>query len=227
METNLSTQQLEALLKERKAAEKKEKEKKRKQYEQERSDLVDYLGEFALNIEKAMQELKKEAFTLLPQHRQMMLDYGHLRRGELNKGSFEISNDKYKVQFISQTVKRFDERAQLAEAHLKKFMESFVKKKSLETYELLKSVLERNPKTGDYDIDLINRLYTMEDRFDDADWKAALTLFKEAYKPTGKAQYVKFSVKNTANNSWEALVLDFAKLKISDDAEQEPETTEA
>lgn len=210
---NMSAQELEAILKEKKQAERKEKEQKRKEYEQSRDEVVDRLAGFAVSIEGLLADLKYEAFKELTAFREKMLEYGTLRGKEANKGSFEIKTERYKVIFTSQINKRFDERAQLAEAKLKEFMESFIRKRDQKTYKLVKSLLERNPKTGDYDIDLINRLYTMEDTFDDPNWKAALSLFKESYSPYGTAQYVRYFVKDETNNSWEPIVLDFAKLK--------------
>lgn len=214
VEQTMTTAELEKMLKDRKAAEKAEADKKRKEYESSRDELVDRLASFAEELEGQMRELKYVAFRELIAFRDTMLEYGQLRRKEMNKGNFEIKTDKYKVMFTSQVNKRFDERAQLAEGKLKTFIDSFVKKRDIKTYQLVKSLLERNPKTGDYDIDLINRLYSMEDSFDDQNWKDALKLFKESYSPYGTAQYVRFFVKNETNNSWEPIVLDFAKLKI-------------
>jgi len=142
-----------------------------------------------------------------------MLEYGQIRGGENNKGSFEVKNEKYKIKFSSQVNKCFDERAELAEKKLKEFLASFVKKKDRSAYDLIITLLERNSKTGDFDFDLINRLYKMRDRFNNPLWVEALDMFMESYSPYGTAQYIQFFEKNPTNNCYEAVVLDFAKLK--------------
>ncbi len=223
--SQLSTEQLEALLREKKKAQEEELAAKRKAYETDRDKLINFLGHHAIQCVRSIQTLKDAAMNQLPAFRGRMLQYGDLRRGENNKGSFEIKNDRFKIVFSSQINKRFDERAQLAEARLKKFLETTVKKRDKEIYQLVSSLLERNDKTGDYDIDLINRLYKLEDKFDNEDWREAIRMFKEAYNPTGTAQYVRF-FRMLENGSWEPIVLDFAKLK-SNAPETDAEAAEA
>ena len=128
---------------------------------------------------------------------------------------FQLKNDQYKIEFSSQVNKCFDERAELAEVKLKEFLATFVKKKDKPAYELVMALLERNDKTGDFDINLINRLYKMRDRFDNPLWIEALDMFQESYCPYGTAQYIKFSSKNPDNNGWDAILLDFAKLRTT------------
>lgn len=211
---NLSTEELERVLAQRKHEENEKLRAERKEYEDARERIVNELGTRAFVIMESLELLKGDAFKDLKGFRERMMKYGDIRNGDRNKGNFEIKNDKFKIMFSSQINKRFDERAELAEQKLREFLEGFVKKQSQKTYKLVKSLLERNPKTEDYDISLINRLYAMEEEFDDPNWKEAIKLFKESYSPTGTAQYVRFFKKNE-NNGWDAIVLDFAKNKIT------------
>ncbi len=223
--SKLSAAELEQMLKEKKKEENALQEAKRKRYEDDRNALISDLGGFAETLVLQMLDLKRASFIQLSAFREQMLEYGSLRRGERNKGSFEIKNEDYKIIFTSQINKRFDERAELAETKLRAFLESFIRKKDKAVYSLVKSLLEKN-KAGDYDIDLINRLYKMENDFEDQNWKDAIRLFKESYNPYGTAQYVRFFKKNTTNNAWEAIVLDFAKLGTKVAIEPEPEVKE-
>jgi hypothetical protein len=72
-------------------------------------------------------------------------------------------------------------------------------------------LLERNSITGDLDINNINRLYKMENDFDDPDWVEAIRLFKESYNPKGSVEYVRF-YSRTDNNGWEQINLNFSSL---------------
>ena len=221
---DISVEELEELLNEKKAFANKQKKAKRESYELRRESMINDLCGFAVGLRGQMIDLKLESFMELAKFRLEMLAYGEIRGGENNKGSFEVKNDRYKIKFSSQVNTCFDERAELAETKLKQFLASFVKKNDKKAYTLIMTLMEKNSKTGDFDYDLINRLYKMKDQFQNPLWVEALEMFMESYSPYGTAQYIQFFVKNEGNNSWEAVVLDFAKLKS---AKNEPTTKEA
>lgn len=223
---DMSIEEIQELLKEKQAAETAEKQKKRKDYEDKKEGMINNLGDFAVGLRNQMLDLKAESFADMAQFRLEMLEYGEIRGGEKNKGSFELKNDKYKIVFRSQVNKCFDERAGLAEAKLKEFLASFVKKKDKPAYDLVVTLLERN-KEGDYDFDLINRLYKMRDKFDNPLWHQALDMFMESYSPYGTAQYIQFFEKNPKTNGYEPVVLDFAKVKGAKAIDHDKTQTEA
>lgn len=160
-----------------------------------------------------MQSLKNESTKRLNEFRQKMLEYGDLRRGQKNKGSFELKTDQWKVVFANQIIKKFDEKAILAEKHIAEFLKSFLRKKDKATHDMVSALLKRDEESGQFDIDMINRLYTMEDRFDDPNWRKGIELFKESYAPYSTAQYVRFYQMNDETGAWDLLNLDFAKIK--------------
>jgi len=205
-------EELEAMLEKRKAAEKERLASARKAYENTRERLLATLCVSACNLQEQLSEFKRESFEALQLFREQMLAYGDLRNGTSNKGNFEVKNEHFKIQFSSHILKRFDERAELAEEKLKTFLKTFVKKRDKEVFELVNALLERNEKNGDFDINLINRLYQLEDRFDDENWRDGIRLFKESYSPSGTAQYARFYTKDEAGK-WEQVPLDFSKAK--------------
>lgn len=213
MAKQLSIDELKEQLRQAQKEQKEKQERERKDYEEARDTLINELAGFAVNLNGQMCDLKHEAMRQMTAFRARMLEYGSLRGGEKNKGSFEIKNDKYKVTFSSNIVKAFDERAELAEKKIKQFLTSFVKKRDKETFKLVNALLERNEKSGDFDIGLINRLYKLEDSYDDPSWKEGIRLFKEAYNPSGTAYYIRFFERNENTGSWDAIILDFAKVK--------------
>lgn len=221
---DMSIEEIKELLAEKEAAERKEREQARKQYEAAREEMINTLGGFAVGLRNQMLDLKLESFRELTAMRARMMNYGDIRGGVNNKGNFEIKNEHFKIKFSSQVNKGFDERAKIAEEKLKEFLATFIKKKDKSAYSLIISLIQRNEKTGDFDYDLINRLYKMRDQFDNPLWHEALDLFMESYAPYGTAHYVQFFTKNETNNAWEPVVLDFAKLRglpaIADDEKQ-------
>lgn len=211
---DISLEELEELMKERQQALSERQREKRQAYETKKDALINELGQFAQNVFGMMADLKYEAFRELTIFREEMMEYGDIKGKEKNKGSYHLKNDFYKIEFSSQVNKAFDERATMAEAKLKEFLATFVRKnkKDQKYYTMIMTLLERT-KGGDFDINLINRLYAIENEFDNPLWKEAIALFKESYSPYGTAQYIKFSVKNQLTNGYDAIVLDFAKLK--------------
>lgn len=213
--SEMSADELQAILNQKKKQENEEKQTKRKAYEDERDGLINVLGTLALEAFGAMEALKRESMAKLTSFRDKMLDYGDLRGGTNNKGNFEIKNGNFKIQFSTQVVKQFDERALIAEEKMNKFLNSFVKKRDKQTFELVSALMKRREETGEFDHDSINRLYALEDQFDDPNWKEALALFKESYSPTTTSRYVRFYLAKD-NGGWEPVVLDFAKLRTKE-----------
>lgn len=209
--TALSTRDLEKALAVRKEQENAEREARRSEYETEKDALITTLGNTALGAANTLKKFKHDAMDQARGFRGKLLEYGQLRKGEANKGNFEIKNDNFKITFSSQVKKCFDERSELAEEKLKRFLGSFVKKRDKDLHDLVLSLLERNPKSGDLDISNIQRLYKLEDRFDNDDWREAIRLFKESYNPEGTAYYVRFFQKD-ADNAWQLINLNFSSL---------------
>lgn len=210
--TELSIEEMEELLKEKKAEQQQQAKQKRDAYEAERNEMVYHLGAKALHIAEEMEVLKRHSMKKLLAFRNTMLEYGDLRGGENNKGSFEVKNERFKIQFSSQVVKKYDERALLAEAKINEFLTTFVKKRDKKLFDFISSLLKRKEETGEFDHDLISRLYARENDFDDPNWKEGLKLFKESYSPTNTARYIRFSVA-LPNGGWENIILDFAKIQ--------------
>jgi hypothetical protein len=207
----LSTKELEQLLKERKAAETAEREAKRNEYEQRKNKLISGLGDKAKFLSKEIAAFKMSAMADVEDFRALLLEYGDIRKGDKNKGNFELKNDRYKLQYSSQVKKGFDERSELAEQKLKAFLETTVKKRDLKLHKLILSLLVRNHKTGDLDISNVQRLYQMENDFEDANWTEAIRLFKESYNAESTTIYLRVFEKQ-ADGSWKLVNLNFASV---------------
>lgn len=213
MVDEISTEELEQILAKRRAEQQQQYEAKKQEYETLKTALINAIGARSCELAGEIREHKRHTMETLQRFREQMLEYGDVRGGEKNKGNFTIKNEFFKITFSSQTKKEFDERAELAETHLKQFLNGFVKKRDKGLYELIMGLLERNHTTGALDIDNINRLYKLEDKFEDADWKKAIELFKEAYNPTSTSRYVDIE-RATQEGGWEKVNLNFSSAKL-------------
>lgn len=205
--------QLEEKLKRARKQEREERNKKRAQYENLRDTTSETLVTEAKHLHTQLAEFKEKAQKLAAEFRDQMLEHGSIRGGENNKGSYEFthSSEMFKIQVKSQVQKGFDERAELAEKHLRNFIEDFVKKRDKEMYTLIVGILERNQKTGKLDVSNINRLYKIEDKFDHPEWVAALAMFKEAYHEQKTTSYIQFLQKDE-HGKWQPVVLNLSSI---------------
>lgn len=200
----LSTEELEAELNARKANEANEREKKREQYESLKQTVIEELAPKAEEISNLLTAFKKKAFEDLGSLYELLKDYS--KRHNDGKGNFMIQDDKYRIQFKRQGKGTFDERSHQAEKHIVDFLSSKYQGDK-DTKDLIMSLLER--KNGHLDIQLVQKLYSMEDRFDDENWCEGIRLLKESYSFNLSKDYVSFA-KKTAGNEWEMINLNFS-----------------
>ncbi|PSL06565.1 DUF3164 family protein [Cecembia rubra] len=208
--SELTTEELDQLLKERALKAKAEKERKERAYQNRKNELVRELVHNAEEIRTLLKEFKDQAFDKLKDHYGVMKEFGDVKSN--NKGNFQLKSDDgaYKVEFSNQVIKEFDERAEMAAHHLEDFLLTHVKKKDTAMYEYIKGVTEK--KNDKFDINLVGRLFKMEDKFDHPSWIKAIELFKASYVEVDSAQYVRFFKRNDQSGKYENINLNFASV---------------
>lgn len=208
--SELSTEELDQLLNERKRKAAAELARKEQNYLKAKDELVNELVHDALGIWEVLKEFKDKSFERLKQHYEVMKEFGDVRDG--HKGSFQLKSidGEYKVEFSRQVIKEFDERAELAAEHLNGFLASRVKKRSLADYNMIKGFIEK--KNDKFDVSLVGRLFQMEDNYDDPAWKKAIELFKASYVEVDTAHYVRFFKRNAQNGAFENINLNIASI---------------
>lgn len=206
----MTTAELEELLKSKKQEEREAANREKKQYEMRRSILVERLCASAQVQSNSLKKFKEQAMSDLKEFRAQMQEYAKSEKSD--KGNFHIVNEagNLKVEFASQIRKAFDERATEAEKLLREFLGTIIKGRNKEAYDLVASLLERKI-SGEYDIRLIQRLYKMETRYEDPNWKKAIALFKESYTETDTCEYVRF-YKKDGNNNWVLISLNLSSI---------------
>ena len=192
---------------EQKAAKELERES-RAAYEEEKNEAIQGIAIEAEELLDALQEFKNFVFDKL-NYLISRINEGNPDKAQ-NSHTFKTADGKFKVEFARQLVNDYDERSGVAV----KLISEFVSEKyaqDAETQELVLSLLER--RNGNLDPKLVQKLYAMEDRFDDDKWKRGLQLLRESYKVADTKEYVRFFRKTNAN-AWEGIKLDFAVLPV-------------
>jgi hypothetical protein len=204
---NISDEQLEEILKQRQANKAKERNNKRVSYEALKEDTINRLIEKALEINSAFVFFKAIAFGDMQAIYALLQEYS--TRYEDGEGNFRIENaDKtLMIEYSRQDRGGFDERSAQGEKHIIDFVnKQFAGDPT--TKKLILSLLER--KKGSLDINLVQKLYTMEDDYQDENWKEGIRLIKESWNASESKDYIRF--KRKVNGEYKLINLNFASV---------------
>lgn len=154
---------------------------KRDAYEALRAEFMHRVEEFLVNVTadvkgfKGWLEKESEGFI------SVMRDYGQLKNAD--QRNYTITDGDFRLQVASNNVKGFDERADMAAERLVAYLKDYMKKSEKghedPMYQLAMTLLERNQR-GDLDYKSISKLYELEDKFGDQEYKDIMLLFKES-----------------------------------------------
>ncbi|MFK7004795.1 hypothetical protein BWK63_12990 [Flavobacterium covae] len=201
-----SAAELRKELEEAEIFERKEAETKRLNYESIKNATVSELCNKALQLSKSIASFKKESFDEMNALHEILKDYSQRHANGL--GNFRVKYGNFRVNYKKQGRPTFDEKSTEAEGFIKDFVTSKFENDN-DVKDLIISLLER--KNGEFDINLIQKLYKMEDRFDDENWKKGIKLMKESYSYEFSKDYVTFEQKGKSGK-WEQVPLSFSNI---------------
>ena len=209
---SFTTEQLEAMLAEKKKADREAKQKARAAYELERDKMVSQLVARAKVLNAQMRDFKQYAMDKLEEFRDTANEYGDIRSN--SKGGFSLRHRETgeMVSLDRNSVPEYDERAAMAEDLLKEFLELKVKKKDLATYRTIMALMERN-KQGDLTPSRIASLLKVRDNYEDERWQKAMQLFEESFRIREISYSVSFFKKDSMQKD-QAIVLTFASIPV-------------
>jgi hypothetical protein len=206
----LSTFELEKLLKSRKAAEMKQLEIEKQAYENSRNEKIAAIIAKATTLSVELENFKQLCHNQMDEQALKLSEYGRIRSN--SKGGFSIcdSDDSMKIKRRRDTEPVWDERSAKAITLIKDFLADTIKKRDVKLHEILLSFLERNAN-GDLEYSRVMDLYKHEDKFDDARWKEGLRLIKESFSNHLKGYGYEFKQKDQ-NGHWQSISLNFSSL---------------
>lgn len=207
--TELTDDQLEAILQQRRAEKAKEAQLKRQAYENIKESTILSLCAQAEQVSRQLADFKVHAFEDMTALYNLLQEYS--KRHKDGKGNFEIENADctYRIEFNRQERGYFDERSNQAEKHIIEFVNrQFAGDPT--THKLITSLLER--KKGALDIKLVQKLYAMETEYTDENWTEGIKLLKESWKPAETKDYIRFFKK--VNGVYQIIKLAFSALPL-------------
>lgn len=180
MVKGMSAEERKAFMDEINKQEQQEQIDRRDAYETLRKEFVLEVKNRATGLVEAVKLFRDWLDGNAKTFRDVMREYGHLRKDE--QMSFTLIEDDFKLEVRSNKVKGFDERADVAAERLMEYLKTYIsgsaKGADDPMYQLAMSLLERN-RQGDLDYKSISKLYELEDRFDE-EYKAIMDLFRES-----------------------------------------------
>lgn len=179
--SQMTAEEKKALLAQLNADANESRQAKRDAYEGLRAEFMHRVEEFLVNVTADVkgfkQWLEKESESFIS----VMRDYGQLKNAD--QRNYTITDGDFRLQVASNSVKGFDERADMAAerlvTYLKNYMQKSEKGQEDPMYQLAMTLLERNQR-GDLDYKSISKLYELEDKFGDQEYKDIMMLFKES-----------------------------------------------
>lgn len=179
--SQMTAEEKKALLAQLNADANESRQAKRDAYEGLRAEFMHRVEEFLVNVTADVkgfkQWLEKESEGFIS----VMRDYGQLKNAD--QRNYTITDGDFRLQVASNSVKGFDERADMAAerlvTYLKNYMQKSEKGQEDPMYQLAMTLLERNQR-GDLDYKSISKLYELEDKFGDQEYKDIMMLFKES-----------------------------------------------
>lgn len=186
--------------------------KKRKAYQDKRSKFISSTEKRVRKYVKDGQALKTWLHDEASAFFEAMKDYGELKRND--QLGFSVSNDRFRVLVKGNMVKRFDERADIAEKRLIDYLNGWILSKgegeNNPIYKLAMSLLRRN-EAGDLDYKSISRLYELEQDFNDPEYTSVMQLFRESNIVEGTVIRFYFEEKDEMNR-WKRIEPSFNQM---------------
>lgn len=179
---------------------------KKRDYEDLRNSTIVELCSEAMQLNNDLKSFKKKSFSSMQTIWEMLKEYSS--RHADGKGNFKIEFEDLRVTYKRQGKATFDERSHQAEKHIIDFVNAKFDSDK-DTRDLIMSLLER--KKGELDIYLVQKLYAMEDRFEDQNWKKGIELLKESYQYTHSKDYIGFEQRDE-KGQWNSINLQFSNI---------------
>ena len=208
----LSVEELERLLAEKKKMKKDEEIRKREAYEAIRAEVVHKIRTkvwgVVNNVKGFFDFVQAETGAI----KEVMAEYGQLR--DPGQMSYKLDWDGFRIWIKCNKVKRFDERADVAALRLIEFLQTWIQRAdngvNNPMYQLAMTLLERN-KFGDLDYKSISKLYELENKFNDPEYSEIMQLFKESNVVEGTATNYYFEERDE-RGVWRKLEPSFNRL---------------
>lgn len=206
--TEMSASEIEAFLKQKKAAENQQQQNRKKAYETDKENfLKEVLSRFT-DARGILETLKNETIT----HSENFnaLKYQLEDKAVKEAKSFELKNDNVKIVVENQDKFDFNDSAIVHINAIKDIFRAKFEGRNKGFYNLLDSILMKNSK-GDYDAKLLNKARREAKELGDDALMEEFDKLNDCLVVVGTAKYVRVYTKDDKNR-WKDVSLNFSSL---------------
>ncbi len=203
----LSTDELAKALAKRQKQERELANKKRSAYEKKRDKTTVKLCTAAKKVSAGLRDFKEKAFADMEELYAELAEYSKRHADKDGSFAIESADGRFKITYRRDDNSFFDERSEQAERHIVDFLNTRYNGDQ-DTRDLISSLMERTK--GKLDIKLVSRLYSMESRFNDANWIEGIKLLKESFRKGETKHYINFYER--VNTEWQYIPMAFSKV---------------
>lgn len=206
--TEMSASEIEAFLKQKKAAENQQQQNRKKAYETDKENfLKEVLSRFT-DARGILETLKNETIT----HSENFnaLKYKLEDKAVKEAKSFELKNDNVKIVVENQDKFDFNDSAIVHINAIKDIFRAKFEGRNKGFYNLLDSILMKNSK-GDYDAKLLNKARRQAKELGDDALMEEFDKLNDCLVVVGTAKYVRVYTKDDKNR-WKDVSLNFSSI---------------
>ena len=206
--TEMSASEIEAYLKEKKAAENQKQQSRKKAYDSDKeSFLNEVLNRFS-DAQGILSTLKKETI----EHAENFNSLKYELEGKTTKEakSFELKNDKIKIVVESQERFEFNDQAIVHINAIKDIFREKFEARNKGFYNLLESILIKNAK-GEYDVKLLTKARKQASELGDDNLIQEFDKLNDCLIVVGSTKYTRVYTKDEKNR-WKDVSLNFSSL---------------
>ncbi|MGJ1327614.1 DUF3164 family protein [Sphingobacterium sp. UBA5980] len=207
--SELTLDEIQALLAQKKDETASEKQKAREAYESLRDENVSALVERAMKLHAELAAFKSKTFEDIDTLYKLLQEHSSRHQNGKGNVTLDTSDGRFRVVFKRSDNTRFDERATQAEAHILDFVSNRWGNKDDADSKFIKKLLER--KNGKLDKNKVLDMISMKDNYNDPHWQKGIDLLQESIVPDTTRFYVEYYVRSEFDE-WLPVVLNYAKL---------------
>lgn len=205
-----SVEELEQMLKDKKAAAQKELDAKKKKYTRSKEEYINLMVSAFAQAAHDLMQLKQDAIDKGSELHKQMYEIFEKEEKHQNQFSLESEDGMHKVVIERQNRQSFNEQAEVHINTIKDILKEKFAGRNKSMYGIIDGILMKNRK-GDYDEKLVTKLNQHRDKVDDERFNEALDELAKCYQTYESSTYVR-CYKKAEDNSWENINIQFSSL---------------
>lgn len=205
----ISLQELEAVLDQKRREEKASAEKAQSDYKKKRDSFIKTAVASFCELSAALRQLKMKTLQRGHELHDEMFEVFEGKARPIKEFSMITEDGNYKLVIQKQERQALDETAEVAIGTIKEVFKQKFEARNKSMYNILDGLLIKNQK-GDYDERLVAKLRKYESEIDDKDFSRALDDLSKAYYTSGSSTYCRAYRKNPQTGKWQDIPMQFS-----------------